>query len=509
MRKTFDISALQWTDSDYLCPLCHTLLYHSNSDPNRKICANPKCSTSPSNLTTNTAIDPEVNQQISKSIQRFYIFDRRFLYSKMNEMRRKEFHKFFTQGSMNLSRVLGVDFLFTRLSHNSVWGTSTDKQIFKNAMQEFLERNYRLSTWVDNIKAKVMIIDQNSDEPYLVEYGYVIEDLRRNLGIINDNKYGREDVNFFYKIDNTSDSPTPKHTYDLESLFKMPSLTDMLNGLFKLTHISSQIHNYPAAPSHIATLLSLWAKCRPYYTNTMTCNELQEMHDGSVHRNKMNGNFNDFLQTYSSGTTYAPVLVFDGQHYHFDYSTLLGFLLYLISQNRHIDGIQTVSGYTTYIQQRQKRAHSFESAIRNKMRREGFLVLPQTDSEQCKLRAEGTEYEFDCIAIDHFKRIIVLAEAKYEDMAPSSTSPENMIKQLVLDKKNGLLYYAEKQHERRRFLVQNPDLLSINMPKNLCRYKIYSIIVTKFIPMIKRHLTTVLMSFDKFEHTNFRDSIKD
>ena len=152
---------------------------------------------------------------------------------------------------------------------------------------------------------------------------------------------------------------------------------------------------------------------------------------------------------------------------------------------------------------------SFESAIRGKMRNDGFTVLPQNDSEKFELHAGGLHYEFDCLAIDCSKRIIVLIEAKYEDTAPSSASGQTMLGQIVLDKKRGLLQYAEKQHKRRRFLVKNFNQLPINMTKNSWEYRIHSIIVTKFTPMIKRHLTTVLMSFDEFKRMDFRNSGKD
>ena len=408
---------------------------------------------------------------------------------------------------MDIRRVLGVDFLLTKISYNSVWGTETNEQIFQNAISKFLE-DWEVFSDIENIESKMVIIDQGNNDSYRVEYDRVIEDVRRNLGLINIGKYTPEDVNVFYLIDSKSGKHKPKHPYDIENMFKtLYPVT--FNHLFRLRYAISKIHDYPAEPSHVATLLSLLTKCKPYMANTITRDGLREMHDGSVNKNNMNGDFDDFLQTYSSGAKYAPILVFDGQHYHFDYATLTCFLLYLFSLNKHADGTQTVPGYTIFMQQRQKRAHSFESAIRGKMRNDGFSVLPQNDSEKFELHAGGLHYEFDCLAIDCSKRIIVLIEAKYEDTAPSSASGQTMLGQIVLDKKRGLLQYAEKQHKRRRFLVKNFNQLPINMTKNFWEYRIHSIIVTKFTPMIKRHLTTVLMSFDEFKRMDFRNSGKD
>ena len=512
MRDQFDISKLRWVDSDYLCPLCHMLLYYGKADPNRKICVNPKCATSPSpyTLITNVATSSALNQakqRLDKRIKRFYIFHKSFLYCRLNEIRRDEFHNLFTQNRMDIRRVLGVDSLLTKISHNIIWGTETNEQIFQNTIAEFL-KDYEMLSYFEDIESKMVIIGQGINDYYRVEYDRVIEDVRRNLGLVNTDKYTPEDVHVYYSIDSKSDKHKPKHPYDLETMFKTP-YTFALNHLFRLSYAISKTHDYPAEPSHVATLLSLFAKCKPHMANMITRDELREMHDGSVNKNNMNGNFDDFLQTYSSGAKYAPILVFDGQHYHFDYATLTCFFLYLFSLHKHADGTQTVPGYTTFMQQRQKRAHSFESTIRGKMRNDGFAVLPQNDSEKFELHAGGLRYEFDCLAIDCSKRIIVLIEAKYEDTAPSSASGQTMLGQIVLDKKGGLLQYAKKQHKRRRFLVKNFNQLPIDMTKNSWEYRIHSIIVTKFTPMIKRYLTTVLMSFDEFKRMDFRNFDKD
>ena len=512
MRDQFDISKLRWVDSDYLCPLCHMLLYYGKADPNRKICVNPKCATSPSpyTLITNVATSSALNQakqRLDKRIKRFYIFHKSFLYCRLNEIRRGEFHNLFTQNRMDIRRVLGVDSLLTKISHNTIWGTETNGQIFQNTIAEFL-KDYKMLSYFEDVESKMVIIGQGDNDYYRVEYERVIEDVRRNLGLVNTDKYAPEDVHAYYSIDSKSDKHKPKHLYDLETMFKTP-YTFALNHLFRLSYAVSKIHDYPAEPSHVATLLSLFAKCKPHMANMITRDELREMHDGSVNKNNMNGDFDDFLQTYSSGAKYAPILIFDGQHYHFDYATLTCFFLYLFSLNKHADGTQTVSGYTTFMQQRQERAHSFESTIRGKMRNDGFAVLPQNDSEKFVLHAGGLHYEFDCLAIDCSKRIIVLIEAKYEDTAPSSASGQTMLGQIVLDKKGGLLQYAERQHERRRFLVKNFNQLPIDMTKNSWEYRIHSIIVTKFTPMIKKYLTTVLMSFDEFKRMDFRNFDKD
>ena len=224
MHDQFDISKLRWVDSDYLCPLCHMLLYYGKADPNRKICVNPKCATSPSpyTLITNVATSSALNQAkqgLDKRIKRFYIFHKSFLYCRLDEIRRDEFHNLFTQNRMDIRRVLGVDSLLTKISHNTIWGTETNEQIFQNTIAEFL-KDYEKLSYFEDIESKMVIIGQGDNDFYRVEYGRVIEDVRRNLGLINADKYAPEDVHAYYSIDSKSDKHKPKHMYDLEAMFK-------------------------------------------------------------------------------------------------------------------------------------------------------------------------------------------------------------------------------------------------------------------------------------------------
>ena len=383
--------------------------------------------------------------------------------------------------------VLGVDFLLTKISHNTIWGTETNDQIFQNRLKEFLNVCELLSN-IEKIESKMIIVDTDNNF-YQIAYDHVIEDVRKNFGHINFTKHTSNDTYAFHPIDNKSGTPKLRHLHDFENMFKT-SMTATLISLFKLDHTTSKIHNYPAEPSHFATLISLLAKCMPYTVNTITRDSLQELHMASVNKNKMSGDFSEFLQIYSSGIEFAPVLIFDGECYHFDYSTLFCFLLYIFYLNKNKDGTQTKSGHATYTQTLQGRACNFEATIREKMQSDGFTVLPQNGSKRCIMRAEGKESEFDCIAIDCSKKIIVLIEAKYEDISPSSASGETMLQQIVLDEENGLLHHAEKQNDRRMFLTKNFKKLAKNTTGDFLEYKKHSIIVTKFTPMIKRHKTT-------------------
>src|SRR3989442_1492423 len=250
-------------------------------------------------------------------------------------------------------------------------------------------------------------------------------------------------------------------------------------------------------------LFSLWPTCETGKVCAVDRVYLNAIYEGSMKANNLVGNFDEFLEGYSSGKEYAPILIFDGSQYHYDYFTLFIFMFYVFSLNKTIEGVQTLSGFKTLNEQRKISSKTFEKVIRDKFKKEGYTVFPKNDDESFVITFEGQEHEFDCIAIDYSKKIVVLVDAKYEDIAPSSTSGERVVEQTVLDGHDGSLLHAKVQHERRRFFIKNFD----NMPcdlKQFWDYKIISVVVCKHTPMIKKHLTTSLMSHNEFQNYDFR-----
>jgi len=506
MTQRFDKSELTWTDSDYLCLFCYEPLYY-NVITKKDVCTNPKCFISQThpkifvNIDKNPLLD-QMKQKYLKRVKRFYIFSSNFLFRRLYETRMVEFIKFFRNVGMKFNDIIGIDFLLTKLYYNKIWGNETNEQIFQNTLNKFLN-DFGDLEYIENLESKLYLIDQNSN-PYIMKYNNVIVDIHKVLGLVDSSKYGPEDVNSFYFIDRKSRVGKASGPFDIETLFKNHfNLAIVMNHIFKFGYFVSQIHSYPVQTSHLATLFSVWTTCEPGKTCTIDLNGLKVIHDGAVKKNNLKGNFDDFLQIYTSGQKYAPILIFDGEKYHFDYATLFLILFYLFSINKTIEGTQKLSGYNTLMQQRQKAAQNFEIAIREKFRKEGFTVFPTKDTQKFEPKINGEQREFDCIAIDYSKKIIVSIDAKYEDMAPSSTVGETILEQAVLDSRNGILKHAKDHHTRRKFLIKTFNKLPLNLQGNFWEYKIYSLVVTKHKPMISKHLTSQIISFDEFKDIDF------
>lgn len=505
-KKNLDKSELKWTDSDYLCLFCYEPLYY-NLKSKKEICANPNCLLYPikPRIFRYDSNNPEIQKfkdQYKEILPKFYQFSKEFLFKRLYDIRAIEFHNFFQNKGLKLDHLLGIDYLLVLLSDQASWGNLTDYQLCDATINSFLKK-YDDLKFLEEVELKIFPIDENHDV-YMMKYHEVIMEIRKVLGIVYKDKHGPEDVNSFYFIDRQARVGEPKNPYDFETIFKNHyGLVITTNHLFKFGYFVSQIHKYPSKTEDLAMLFSLWPTCEPGKVCSAERHGLKEIYDGCMKVNNLTGNFDEFLEVYSSSKEYAPILIFDGSQYHYDYFTLFIFMFYVFSLNKTIEGTQTLSGFKTLNEQRKISSKTFEKVIRDKFRKEGYTVFPQNDNESFIKTFDGQEHEFDCIAIDYSKKVVVLVDAKYEDIAPSSTSGQRIVEQAVLDGHDGSLLHAKAQHERRRFFIKNFDNMGCSL-NQFWNYRVISAVVCKHTPMIKKHLTTTLMSYNEFQNYDFR-----
>ena len=396
-------------------------------------------------------------KQYSESVREFHKFDRQFLLQKIYEARAVECAKFFRGDGMNIGIIVSLDHLLTRLQDNTEWGSLRDYRAYRAAFDDYYE-HFDILQFAEDICSNYYVTGAHSQR-FVVKYHHALKEFFKTLGIVSDDDWqNRTDPPLFYHIDKQSMSDPVKSVFDFGAIYKNSlALASALNHAFKMHYTTSKMYGYPDRSANFAALFSLWITCPPGSTGTITADGLREIYDGAVKKNRMDRNFDQFLADCTSAKTYAPILVFDGEKYRFDYATLLLHLIYLFSNNRLRSGTQTEAGRTTYDKMRQAAARSFEDEIRQKLLNDGFDVRPGQGEKPFRPSFDNVRREFDCVAVDRERKIIVIVEAKYEDMAPSSMSAGTMVGQLVLDKKTGLLAHAQKHDSRRKFFRRHFD----------------------------------------------------
>ena len=504
-------SELEATYSDYLCPFCHDPLY-VNDRTAEEACFNRACPAYVDRGELSEYIGSQgwaqnTRKQCAEGMRQFYKFERTFLLQMLLKARARESVELFQDKATSCNIVSSIDYLLTRLDRGAAWGCSKDAPSCIRALQQHHE-NFNVLLVAERFCSKYYISTAGNGL-YIVKYDRALEKFHKTLGIVNEeNRHDRTGCHSFDFVDRKSSGRPIEDAFDFEAIScSYSAAISQLSHTFKMSHVVSQIHQYPARSEDFVALLSVWMQCTPGTANSITAKGLRELYDVVIEKNKMRGDFDQFLADYTSGRDYAPILVFDGEKYHFEYHDLLFYLMYLLSSNRTLSGGQTETGQAICGGMRQAAASAFEEHIRQKLHSGGFEVRPAPGQPQLRMSFDNARMELDCMAVDRVKKVIVLVEAKYEDIAPSSKAGTTMVDQLVLDRRRGLLGHAKRHHERRRLVRRHFGSLKdfgIDLPGSFLDYTVHAVIVTKHEPLISRHMGVDIISYERFTSADFR-----
>lgn len=500
-------SELNHCDSDFLCSLCYNLLY-LNVRTEKEICINPSCKMCPEGLSFHSVsgsdAEKELRAKFVEIIKNFQVFSKEFFYWYLQDKRAIACDSFFSKNRLPLNHLLGTNYLMVALSKNKSWGTSCDKALLEFFFNEFVNEFSNL-IFVEDIDSRNYLISKN-EHVFILKFLFEIKQLFIALGIADESQIDENKVDSFYSIDKDVSIEKISDPYDFEKLYKKYFfLVKILQQVFQLRYFISKIHKYSGKTTDFATLLSLWKHySKPKSIEKIDEEKLKAIYEGVKSKNSSSGIFEEFKKEYSSGEKLAPILIFDDKSYMFDYFSLLLLLLYLFSLNKKIEGTQTLSGFQTLDDQRQKASANFEKAIRDFFRHDGYVVYPQKDDEKFIRTFNGQTHEFDCIAVNESKKNIIIIDAKYEDISPSSKAAINLINQEILDDDTGIIQYAIVHENRVRFVIDNFDKMSFDS-KNPSDYTLISMIVTKHTPIIKKYKNVHILSYEQFKKYGFSE----
>lgn len=506
----YDRSELYGTCSKYLCLSCYDPIY-IDIDDGRDLCLNAACVTYESQGEISEKIDEhdgpqEAGARLRRSIVDLRRFSKKLLLGNLYLARRGMCMSLLRGNGLNVFAVAAIDYLLTQLG-GATRGDSNDVSALRSALDRY-HRDFLIWQFLELLHSKTIITTPDG-KPYISKYFFALERFQNAHGIVSaSNQKGRADLYPFSFIDRKTWEEPGKDAFDFDRMYKNSTqLASSLNLVFNISHVASNIHRYPSRPEDIAALRSLWELCRFGWPERIDRTRLREVYHDAVGKAGMRGDFDRFLQDYASGEEHAPVLVFDGEAYWLDYSTIFLYLVYIYSNNRTRSGVQAVAGRVTHGKKRQEAALEFEAQVRQKMRGDGFDTYPRRDGEQLAPSFGGERREFDCIAVDRERKIVVLIEAKYRDPPPTSTAGADLVDRLVLDKRGGLLGQAKDHHQRRQFFVRHFSGMKergLDLEGCFLDYTIHTVLVTKHDPPISRHKSVRIVSYDDFLSIDFR-----
>ena len=103
------------------------------------------------------------------------------------------------------------------------------------------------------------------------------------------------------------------------------------------------------------------------------------------------------------------------------------------------------------------------------------------------------------MGISEGKKRIILADAKFRDISPSSICADTLIQQELLEPGQGVQYEAERHIQRVDFFKKNLGLFKqyLNPKADLATYEIRSYLVTKHTPLVKQYKDVRVLSLDE------------
>lgn len=507
----YDKSELHCTCSDYLCLFCYDPMY-IDIEAGRELCLNTACATYANQGEISGKIyehdgPREAEARLQKSVIDLRGFSKKLLLGQLYLARRNMCVSLLRGVGLNVFASAAIDYLLTQLGDDVAWGHSKDGGACRSAFGRYFN-SFLVWQFLELLDSKTIVTTPDG-RPYLSKYFFALEGFHNALGVVSGaNRQGHAALHAFSFIDNKAREEPGRDAFDFDRMFKnaMP-LASSLNLVFKISRAASNIHRYPSRPEDVVALRSLWGLCRSGGPVGIGRGQLHEVYDDALREASMRGDFGQFLKDYASGEEYAPVMVFDGEDYWFDYPTILLYLVYIHSNNRTRSGTQTAPGRVTYGKKRQEAAQEFEAQVRQKMRDDGFDTYPRQGGEKFVPSFGSERREFDCIAVDRERKIVVLIEAKYRDPPPSSMAGADLVDRLVLDKRGGLLGQAKDHHTRRQFFIRHFSGMAecgLDLEGCFLDYTIHTVLVTKHVPPISLHKSVRIVSYDEFLSIDFR-----
>ena len=109
-------------------------------------------------------------------------------------------------------------------------------------------------------------------------------------------------------------------------------------------------------------------------------------------------------------------------------------------------------------------------------------------------------FAYDIFGISERKKRIIIADAKFRDLAPSSISGRTLIKQELLQPDQGIQSEAERHKKRVDYFRKNPELFRkhLNPQAPWDEYEVGAYVVIKHTPLVSQYKDVRICSISDF-----------
>lgn len=495
-------------DSDYICPHCGGLLYIDTANPPNDVCINENCQLWPQDLNSIIdATDPE-EPRIYREIQE----EEKLLMNEIHRWkpgrlaryaymaRRELITSFFTKGIMPLvDHFIALGELLLMTNKYPSEGTIDDMDKFR-LLLEGVRRWSRDQRNLEDVQSKRLVFGRTESglKPLSIKYAKAFGEFQKELGLLSSKELSRGESLFPY--DHLVATVIPEL-----DLAKITDGNEILEQFWPISLQSRYVlqehyrtktqYNYRPDTLDFTVMfgwfVGTWGGKDDLFI-IQTEKQEKEIEDMQRHfDSQAEGKYSaqSFFSTYVDSTDLVPVVVRTTEGILMDFHTLFFFLIYL--QGCPDPEKPAIKKRGRIIQDmREKVGEKFEAWLRSEVRSRGYIGPESPVIEH---------YEYDIIAVSEEKKTIIMADAKYRDMAPSSFTGTNLLTQELLGD-HALLFEADHQQKRLDYFRNNIERFQKHLkPKQSWEeYDIYSFLVTKQIPLAHRYKEVKILRATEF-----------
>ncbi|MFQ6027531.1 MAG: hypothetical protein ACE5Q6_08570 [Dehalococcoidia bacterium] len=376
----------------------------------------------------------------------------------------------------------------------------TDTSVFSAILRETSAWAGHMRTLEDLRTGRYLILRQLNgkidDRAFALKYLAAVRSNEQALGLAESLGQIDEKSMFEYEHIETAATPSPSPgTTDLGELLEtMWPFTLGFRRALRSHSRTSQLYNYQANLVDFSVLAGYWMQCSAEETCLIpAAKEIDEIKQLDPHLQEFSGGkvtAEDFVQRYIDCQEQAPVVVRTPEGWLFDKTTLLVYMLYLQGEPGLVDKNISRLQEPLLVRMQGRAGQEFELWLREELRKNGF----RGPGEPVQMR-----YEYDILMVSETQRTILLADAKYRDINPSSATGANLLSQELLND-GALLEEAIRQEDRLSFFLQNQSafvkFLTPEQPWSA--YQVSSYVVTKSASLISKFGNTDILRASDF-----------
>jgi hypothetical protein len=501
-------------DSDFLCPHCGGLIYLDTANQPNDVCINSKCPLWPRDFDSiidatkeqEPRIYREINEEEELLINKIHCWKPGKLARYAYQGRRELITPLFTTGIMpSIDYFIDLGELLLMTNMYSSEGTIADIDEFRQLLQDVRKWSQDLRN-LEDVQTRRIVFGRTKSglKPLSIKYSKVIAEFQQGLGIMSSIKLPPKESLFPYEHLEAAVTPKP----DFSTITDYGQILDLFwPASLQMRYWLQGHHRTKTQYNYIPDLLDLtvfcgwldktWGKADlhiiPYEKLEKETREIQSHFDSQSDKGYSAKNF---FNTYVDNTGLVPIVARTSEGIIMDYHTLLFFLIYLHgcpdpkepALKKRGEIIQNMKGRV---------GEKFESWLRKEIRNKGY------EGPDCPIKVPmKTGYEYDIVAISERRKAIVIADAKYRDMAPSSFTGTNLISQELLGD-HALRYEADLQQKRIVYFRNNLEKFREHLNPKLPweDYNVQSFLITKHTPLASRYKEVAILRANELLQT--------